>query len=160
MPHIIIEHSSDFSKNSIIILQKEIQNILASITEGNFSADQCKARSFVFDEYLVGKPDQETALFLHITIKILSGRVLEVRKKAAEKVANFAKDFFEKLLFSPTEKDELIALTHRIEDVVSGVPHVQFPMQNSKLANKRCDISVDIVEMDRDTYQKIRIENN
>ena len=158
MPHIIIEHSSDFPKNSILNLQKEIQNIMASITEGNFDADQCKARAFSFDEYLVGKPDHKTSLFLHITIKILAGRTLEARKKLSEKVVTFSKDFFEKLLFSPTAEDKAIVLGSQIADVISGVPHVQLPMQNSHLSGKRFDISVDIVEMDRETYQKLRIE--
>ena len=125
MPHIILEHSSDIPSVSVKSLQIEIQNIAASITEGNFDAEQCKARAFAFDEYFVGRPDQSTASFLHITIKILAGRSIEVRKKLAEKVLNFAEKLFIKL----------------------------------KLKTTRCDISVDVVEMDRDTYQKTRIGN-
>ena len=159
MPHLIIEHSSNIKKSAIHSLEKEIQNIMTSIAEGNFDPDQCKARSFSFDEYLVGKPDQTTSSFFHITIKILSGRTLEVRKKLAEKVMNFSKDFFEKLEFSPTSADQIIATVSQIADVVSGVPHVQMPMRHADLSDKRCDISVDIVEMDREVYQKIRIEN-
>ena len=132
---------------------------MAAIVEGNFDPDQCKARSHSFDEYLVGKPDQTTSSFLHITIKILSGRTLEVRKKLAEKVMNFSKNFFEKLEFTPTPKDQIMATANQIADVVSGVPHVQMPMRHADLSDKRCDISVDIVEMDREVYQKIRIEN-
>jgi 5-carboxymethyl-2-hydroxymuconate isomerase len=159
MPHIIIEHSADFSLDSIIDLQKEIQNIMASITEGNFDANQCKARSFLFNEYLVGDVNQENSSFIHITVKILAGRSLEVRKKLSEKIMEFTKKFHEKLLFSPSQKDQLIETAHQIADVVSGVPHPQFPMQNSDLANKRCDLSVDIVEMDKETYQKFRVGN-
>lgn len=125
MPHLIIEHSSDIKKSSIKSLHQEIQNIMASITEGNFDPDQCKARSFSFDEYFVGRPDQSSSSFFHLTIKILSGRSTEVRKKLAAKSIEFAEKFF-------------LALN---------------------LPSKRCDISVDIVEMDRETYQKIRIEN-
>ncbi len=157
MPHIIIEHSADISKNSIINLQKEIQNIMSSITEGNFDADQCKARSHSFDEYLVGKPNQETSSFLHITIKILGGRTLDARKKLSLQVMEFSKKFFEELRFSPTLEDQVIALGSQVADVITGVPHVPMPMQNHHLANKRCDISVDIVEMDRETYQKTRL---
>ena len=159
MPHLIIEHSSNIKKSAIHSLEKEIQNIMAAIVEGNFDPDQCKARSHSFDEYLVGKPDQTTSSFLHITIKILSGRTLEVRKKLAEKVMNFSKNFFEKLEFTPTPKDQIMATANQIADVVSGVPHVQMPMRHADLSDKRCDISVDIVEMDREVYQKIRIEN-
>jgi len=157
MPHIIIEHSADISKDSVINLQKEIQNIMASITEGNFDADQCKARAYSFDEYLVGLPNQETSSFIHITIKILAGRTLEARQKLSKKTIDFVKDFYEESVFSPTIKDQIIEATHQIADAVSGVPHLQTPLQNSTLANKRCDISVDIVEMDRQTYQKDRL---
>ena len=140
-------------------LQREIQNIMSAITEGNFDADQCKARAHSFDEYLVGKPDQSDASFLHITIKILGGRNLAVRKKLGEEVLNFSKIFFEKLEFSSTKKDQIIAAASQIADAISGVPHAQMPVVNKDLAGKRCDISVDIVEMDRETYQKLRLGN-
>lgn len=159
MPHLIVEHSADISSKSIIFLQKEIQNIMASITEGSFDPDQCKARAFSFDEYLVGKPDCETSSFLHITIKILAGRTLEARQKLARKTLDCTKNFYEKLVFSPSSKDQIIETAHQLADAVSGVPHLQAPLQNADLAGKRCDISVDIVEMDKETYQKIRIGN-
>lgn len=54
MPHIIIEHSANFTKNSVDLMKKEIPQIMAKITEGDFDADQCKCRSHSFDEYLVG----------------------------------------------------------------------------------------------------------
>ena len=159
MPHIIIEHSSDISSNSVTELYSAIQNIMASITEGNFDPDQCKCRSHSFDEYFVGRLDQKHSSFLHITIKILAGRNLKARKELGEQVAESSKKFFDKLTFSPSEKDQLVAIGHQLEDVITGIPHPQFPVQNSHLAGKRCDISVDIVEMDKETYQKMRIEN-
>jgi 5-carboxymethyl-2-hydroxymuconate isomerase len=123
MPHLVIEHSTNIKKSSIKILETEVQNIMESVVEGNFDPDQCKTRSFSFDEYLVGKPDQSTSSFIHITIKILAGRTLEARQKLSEKTLNFAQKLFTDL----------------------------------NIATKRCDISVDIVEMDRQTYQKVRI---
>lgn len=122
MPHLIIEHSSDIKSSSIKNLCVEIQNIMAGV-EGNFDKDQCKCRTHSFDDYLVGTPDQSEASFLHITLKALSGRSIEVRKNLAEKIAAFSQNFI-------------------IE---------------CKLQTKRCDLSVDIVEMDRNTYQKIRL---
>ncbi len=124
MPHLIIEHSGNIAKNSIRVLEQEIQNIMNGV-EGNFDADQCKCRDFSFDEYFVGRPDQSTSSFLHITLKVLSGRSIEIRKNLSEKILTFSQRFFSEL----------------------------------NLPTKRCDISVDIVEMERDTYQKIRIEN-
>lgn len=124
MPHIIIEHSANFTKNSVDLMKKEIPQIMAKITEGDFDADQCKCRSHSFDEYLVGSTDQSSASFLHVTIKILSGRTIEVRKKLSMQVMEFAKKIFE----------------------------------NLDLKDKRCDLSVDITEMNKENYQKARIE--
>ena len=123
MPHLIIEHSADIKKTSVTNLEKEIQAIMQA-REGNFSADQCKCRSFSFDEYLVGYPDQTTASFIHITLKALSGRSIEVRKSLSEKIASFTDQFIKDL----------------------------------NLSSKRCDVSVDLVEMEKETYGKIRHE--
>jgi len=158
MPHLIIEHSSDISQPLITNLQKNIQNILP-LLEGDFDPDQCSCRSFYFDEYLVGKVDHKKSSFLHITIKILSGRSLEMQKKLGEKIIEQAKELFEKLLFSPTTKDEIIETANNLVDAITGVPHLQMPMVNHDLSGKRCDISVDVVEMTRKTYQKIRLSN-
>ena len=123
MPHLVIEHSSNIKKSAILALQTGVQEIMLSIPEGNFDPDQCKCRSHSFDEYLVGRPNQTTSSFLHVTIKILSGRSIEVQKKLAAKTAELSQKIFNELALTTT----------------------------------RCDISVDIVEMNRDTYQKIRI---
>ena len=123
MPHVIVEHSVNFPKNSVKKIQTEIQKIMTSITEGNFDADQCKCRSISFDEYLVGLPNQDNASFIHISIKILGGRSAEVRKKLATKAA----------------------------------ASVQKTFEESQLKTERCDISVDVIEMDRESYQKIRV---
>lgn len=123
MPHLIIEHSSNINEISVRKLEQEIQNIM-HVQEGNFDADQCKCRSYSFEKYFVGRPNQSTSSFIHITLKVLSGRTVEMRKNLSQKISEFTASFFTDL----------------------------------KLTTKRCDISVDIVEMDRDTYQKIRIE--
>ena len=124
MPHLIVEHSADIKKNSVQKLQQEIQSIMNGV-EGNFDADQCKCRSFSFDEYFVGRPDQSSSSFIHITLKVLSGRSDEVRANLSAKISEFTNKFFADL----------------------------------NIPNKRCDISVDILEMERATYQKVRIEN-
>ncbi len=123
MPHIIIEHSADFAKTFVNLMKQEIPQIMAKIVEGNFDSDQCKCRSQSYDEYLVGSLDHSSSSFLHITVKILSGRSLEAKKKLSEQLIEFAKISFERL----------------------------------KLGTERCDLSIDIVEMDRETYQKTRI---
>jgi len=159
MPHLIIEHSSDIKKSSIKSLGYAVQDIMALVTEGNFDPDQCKVRSHSFDEYLVGKPDQDTASFLHITIKILAGRTLEARKKLSEQTLQAAKKLYSELATTPSVKDHLVAVGNEVAEALAGIPQPHLIMQNSDFANKRCDISVDIVEMDKETYQKLRIEN-
>ena len=94
--------------------------------EGNFDADQCKARALAFDDYLVGLIDQTTSSFIHITLKVLTGRSLQIRKNLAEKILEFSREFLFDL----------------------------------KLPGKRHEISVDIVEMERETYQKFVVELN
>jgi len=158
MPHLIIEHSSNIKKSAIKLLEKSVQEIMPTIAEGNFDPDQCKCRSFSFDEYLVGKINQEESSFIHITIKILSGRVEKAKKELAEKTLNAAKKIYEELEFSPSAADQIVEAAHQVADALTGIGHIPVPA-NSNLVNKRCDISVDIVEMDCGTYQKIRIEN-
>jgi 5-carboxymethyl-2-hydroxymuconate isomerase len=123
MPHLLIEHSANIGRNSIRSLEREIQNIMNGV-EGNFEADQCKCRSIAFDDYFVGLPDQSTASFIHITLKALSGRSIEIRRNLSQRILEFTHKFF----------------------------------LNLKLPTQRCEITVDIIEMDRDTYQKIRVE--
>lgn len=52
-----------------------------SDVEGNFDADQCKARALAFDDYLVGLTDQDTSSFIHITLKVLTGKSGSNKKK-------------------------------------------------------------------------------
>jgi 5-carboxymethyl-2-hydroxymuconate isomerase len=159
MPHIIIEHSADIKSSQITNLHLEIQGIMAKITEGNFDPDQCKCRSHSFDEYFVGKFSQEHSSFIHVTIKILSGRKTGAKKQLAENVMLAAKNLFAEIFSKPSEKDQIIAVGNAFADAITGIPHIENPPHNSSFEGKRCDISVDIIDMEKETYQKIRIEN-
>ncbi len=123
MPHIIVEHSKDISNKKVIEILPEIQKIIESIKGGNFTLEACKARSISFDEYFVGSRNNEKSAFLHITVKILAGRTIEIKKELAEKIAKFAEEFLK--------------------------------LQN--ITKERCDLSVDIVDMEKETYQKITL---
>lgn len=159
MPHLIIEHSSDIKKSTITALATEVQDIMASITEGNFDPDQCKVRNFSFDEYLVGKIDQHNSSFIHITIKILSGRTIAARKKLSELTLQATKKLYAELSTTPNVADQIIAISSEIAESLAGLPQAHLIAQNSDFIGKRCDISVDVVEMDKETYQKLRIGN-
>lgn len=124
MPHIIIETSKNISTQDSLKIGQEIQQIMAKIVEGNFDPDQCKIRVIDYENYRVGleKNDEN---FIHISIKILAGRAVEVRQKLASQSFEFVNNFY----------------------------------KNLKLSQKRCDISIDIIEMDRETYQKITLKS-
>ena len=89
----------------------------------------------------------------------MAGRAVEVRKKLAERVIAHVKKSYEESVFSPSGADQILAIGEQVADMIAGVSNPQMPMQNSELAGKRCDLSVDIVEMDRETYQKFTIKN-
>jgi len=119
MPHIIIEHSIDFSSKEIIELANQIQKTCFEIQGGNFDYDQFKIRHISFNNYGVGA-NGINANFIHISIKILQGRTLEIKKQLSENCFKLLQNF----------------------------------QQNSGLNHKRCDLSLDIIEMDRELYQK------
>lgn len=125
MPHIIIENSSNISSELIFDLGQQITNLMSK-QEGNFDIEQCKLRNISFDKYFVGTSSQSSASFVHITIKIMSGRTDLVKKNLSTKLFELIKDFFEQKNF---------------EDFLK----------------KRCDISLDIVDMDQNFYQKTTI---
>jgi 5-carboxymethyl-2-hydroxymuconate isomerase len=121
MPHIIVENSHNFAKNNIFDFGQKIIKTMSEL-EGNFDLEQCKFRNLAFDNYFVGSSKEDSSSFIHITIKIMSGRSDEIKNNLAVKVFALAKDFF-----------------------------------NSQNSQQRFDISVDIVDMDRNSYQKITI---
>lgn len=123
MPHIIIETSKNILANESLKIGQEIQQIMKKIVEGNFDPDQCKIRVINYENYIVGLEENDEN-FIHISIKILAGRAVEVRQKLASQSFEFVNNFY----------------------------------KNLKLSQKRCDISIDIIEMNRETYQKITLK--
>ena len=85
MPHIVIEFSADFSAELAQNLAKKVQQHFINLaTEGNFDINQCKIRFLSFADYFVGLNNQNTTSFVHLTIKILTGRTLKIQKKLTE----------------------------------------------------------------------------
>ena len=124
MPHIIVEYSSDIQKSSIEQIQKQIQKIISSIKDGNFDFDHCKTRSISYDDYFLGGLESKDSSFVHVTIKILAGRSVEIKQQIGSQTIDFLKDFIE---------------------------------NEESLQTFQTDLSVDVVEMDRDTYIKTKI---
>jgi len=84
MPHIIVEHSDNFTgefvKDLILQIHQTLQN-----TEGNFNIEACKGRAISYSNYLLAD-NKGNSDFFHITIKILSGRSKEIRYNLSKKV--------------------------------------------------------------------------
>lgn len=123
MPHIIVEHSVDILSVDVNNFLPQIQKTVASVKEGNFDLEACKARAVSFDKYFVGSSSQENSSFFHVTIKILAGRAQDVKVKLAQEIAKTAQEFLKE-----------------------------------KNLKSRTDLSVDIVDMDRESYQKISLK--
>ena len=121
MPHIIIEHSSNFDENKILTIGKNIQKIMGDMPFANFDIDQCKIRGISFQNYQVGS--SKIADFIHISIKILAGRSLEIRQDLSQQVFDWVLKYF----------------------------------QDNMDRGNRFDLSVDIIEMNREVYKKITI---
>ena len=123
MPHIITEFSADFSadlaKNLVTQVQKHFTNLAS---EGNFDVTQCKIRFLSFSDYFVGLSNESSASFVHLTIKILAGRTVEVRKKLTALCLQSMQEIYQ-----------------------------------TQCQKNRVDFSVDLVEMDKETYQKTTV---
>jgi len=121
MPHIIIEHSSNFDEKKILTIGKNIQKIMGDMPFANFDIDQCKIRGIYYQNYQVGS--SEIGDFIHVSIKILAGRSLEIRQELSQQVFDWVLKYF----------------------------------QDNMNRGNRFDLSVDIIEMNREAYKKITV---
>ena len=94
MPHIIIEHSINFSKSEANRLLLALNQAIVAIKKGNFNIDDCKARAIYCPNYVIadGKINSNND-FLHITIRILSSRSKEIQQKLAKNILKTTYDF-------------------------------------------------------------------
>ena len=123
MAHIITEFSADFSADLAKNLATQVQQHFISLaSEGNFDVTQCKIRFLSFSDYFVGLSNESSASFVHLTIKILAGRTVEVRKKLTALCLQSMQEIYQ-----------------------------------TQCQKNRVDFSVDLVEMDKETYQKTTV---
>ncbi|MCE3255185.1 MAG: 5-carboxymethyl-2-hydroxymuconate isomerase [Rickettsiaceae bacterium] len=91
MPHVIVEHSFAISELKIRNLLLELNKNISK-SEGNFDISQCKARAVFCPNFIVA--DATSAQdFMHITVRIMAGRNLEIRKKLAEHLLEVTKQY-------------------------------------------------------------------
>lgn len=80
MPHCIIEHSASVSSSELIPLV-----FSGALASGLFSVDgsDIKVRAIEYDHYAVGT---SSADFVHVVVKLLSGRTAQQKKKLSDVV--------------------------------------------------------------------------
>lgn len=80
MPHFIIEYSKDLKSelDPLALLRSVYDSALESSL---FSEDDIKVRAIAFEHYCVGRSRQN---FVHVTIRMLSGRNLEQRTSLSD----------------------------------------------------------------------------
>lgn len=94
MPHIIVEHSiNDISHQQTNDLLLAINQTI-SATEGNFDIGACKARAINYNNFVVadGKTNHN---FMHISVMILEGRDIKIRKTLAENLIKMVGKFLQ-----------------------------------------------------------------
>ena len=80
MPHCIIEYSNEIEK---FVKPTQLTNAVyqGALKSGLFKDDDIKTRSIAFDSYQSGSLRKA---FVHVTVKIFSGRNLEQKKTLSE----------------------------------------------------------------------------
>ncbi|KHS82807.1 5-carboxymethyl-2-hydroxymuconate Delta-isomerase [Pectobacterium brasiliense] len=83
MPHCIAEHSSDIDVNALLpaIYRGALESGLFA-SDGSDGSD-IKVRSLAYDSYTTGG---ERASFIHVAIKVLSGRTEEQKSSLSNRV--------------------------------------------------------------------------
>lgn len=117
MPHFILEHSSNIVED---IEPEEFFHRLHSLLTklGPFELSAIRSRIISHDKFLIADGQREAA-FVHLTLQILDGRPLEIRKVVSKRLLEFLEEHF----------------------------------QESCL-ELGCKLSVEVREMDRETYSK------
>lgn len=124
MPHIIIEHSFLISKPQIDNLLLGLNQAISK-NDGGFSIFECKARAMLCNNFIVAEGSVKQD-FMHIEVRIMAGRSLEIRQNLAKNLLKMAEQF----------------------------------LNQNNLSNNKISLSINIVEMDKDIYQKTIINAN
>lgn len=94
MPHTTIEHSFEISTSKLEEIFSAINSTIAK-NDGNFDIANCIAKSINMPNFMAANGSEKID-FIHITIKILQGRSVEIRKNLAENINKVVADFLGK----------------------------------------------------------------
>lgn len=93
MPHLVLEYSNNITGiDNLNKLFDKLHHLLAEELPTQLSS--CKSRCIIHPLFFVGDQDKANA-FVHLTIKILSGRSQHKKNYLGEIALNVLKDFFE-----------------------------------------------------------------
>ena len=96
MPHLILEYSSNIvEKEDFSDYFENAHNLLVEKISTNINA--CKSRAIKCNNYYLGDGNINNA-FIHLTLKILSGRSEEMKTEIANALIDLTKDNFSKSL--------------------------------------------------------------
>lgn len=92
MPHLILEYSANvIEKSQLNTLLKSIHPVLVEMLPADLGA--CKSRAIECAHFCVSNGNVNNA-FVHVTLKIMSGRTEDTLKKVGEKIMAMLKAYF------------------------------------------------------------------
>jgi 5-carboxymethyl-2-hydroxymuconate isomerase len=118
MPHLILEYSDNLEMP--VVAEEIFKPLHAALVEFQpIKLADIKSRAIPCENYYIGAGTPES-VFVHLTVKILTGRSIEERRKMSQRMLGL------------------------LEELFAGA-----------LAKQPCDITVDICEMERQSYGKV-----
>lgn len=96
MPHIIVEYTDNIKKEARIasLLEKINRSLLEN--DGLFPIGGIRSRAIELNDYFIADGTGDDA-FVHVTLKIGSGRAEEAKKAACDKLFDVMKEHFSDL---------------------------------------------------------------
>lgn len=110
MPHVTLEHSQNLvEKSTLIPMLQKVHEILVETLPARIEG--CKSRVVACDTYLVGDGNPLNA-FVHMHVKIKSGRSAEVIDTAGKQLLSLMQESF-----APGQQGRYLCLSVEIENL-------------------------------------------
>lgn len=110
MPHFIVEYSANLEEEiNFDDLFKKVHETLGQ--SGVFPLGGIRSRAIRMDHYRIADGQHDYA-FVHMLLKVGSGRSLEIRKEETDKLFKVIEDFF-----APIHEKRLLAITFEMQEI-------------------------------------------
>lgn len=110
MPHFIVEYSANLEEEiNFDDLFKKVHETLGQ--SGVFPLGGIRSRAIRMDHYRIADGQHDYA-FVHMLLKVGSGRSLEIRKEETDKLFKVIEGFFE-----PIHEKRLLAITFEMQEI-------------------------------------------